>query len=158
MGSFWSSPPSETQEVDDSSSSSSVEEEAQVTSITQASIERRFSGGKALPLNVENKASELVENMPHAELYAVTTSTDDKYLLVRQLHRKRGRPHPDEHWELIEQEDDLKSRIRDAMHADGVGQMDSLRELCARYPGYFYNLAWRCEKNVDSMMYFIRGL
>jgi hypothetical protein len=106
---------------------------------------------RSLPYNVLDAAAEVVAQLGRAEL-ASCCNTE----LVVCLPSKRKLAAQSFRWPLVKDPVELACAIRALMQEDGVIAIRSMPELCARYPGHFWNLVFHYRLNVDDVLEFMR--
>lgn len=114
---------------------------------------RRFQHQSSLPLNVQNEAADLVERMVHADL---GLAEDNIRVLQVQLPGKRYK-RALQRWPLVADPARIAHELRTLMQEDGLSAIRSAPEVCARYPGYFWNLVFYCQKDTGKLYEFIRA-
>ena len=157
MGSYlsrlllWPEPEEESSsEKNEESAEEEEHEEVDVLSLVPA---RRYPQ-RALPYNVLDQAADLVARMGHANL---TLSESDPAVLEVELPTKRKARHRQvRRWHRCFNSETIACGVRQLMQEDGLIAIRSAPELCARYPGYFWNLVFYCQKDADAVYEFLR--
>lgn len=111
---------------------------------------------RTLPYNVENAAAALVTDMQRAEL-TLEGDANDRLIALRWPPKGRNRKQQATScWPLVQDMDDVRLAIAALMAEDGLERIDSAQELCARYPGYFWNVVFYHAKDAVAVFQFIQ--
>jgi hypothetical protein len=106
-----------------------------------------------LPLDVQNEAAEMVTHMQRTTL---TLDPSCSIILEVVLPGRGRRPKSALRWPLVADASQLAQGIRTLMEEDEIKAIRSAPELCARYPGYFWNLVFYFAKDAERIYEFIR--
>jgi hypothetical protein len=111
---------------------------------------------RMLPSNVESAATATVMQMQRTQL---TLDDNDAHVLVLRLPPPRGgrKPGTVKRWPLVNDMDALRSGVHALMAEDGLVRISSAHELCARYPGYYWNLVFHLQSRT-SVFDFIQDV
>lgn len=108
---------------------------------------------RSLPFNVLDAGSLDAQNMARAVL---ELDEGNSTLLRVTLPGKRGARRMPRRWPLLRDPRDMGLELRALMYEDGLRSLGSAGELCARYPGYFWNLVFFYQKDAESLFRFMR--
>src|SRR6185295_19122013 len=155
---FWPEPSDWDARDEESSESNNVEEEEELPPpkdkgeaegwpVVESLAPATRYVNRSLPINVLDAASLDAQNMARTLL---ELDEADSRLLCVTLPGKRGAKRLPRRWPLLKDPRDMSAALRILMREDGVASLGSAGELCARYPGYFWNLVFFYQKNAES--------
>jgi len=111
--------------------------------------------GRAVPNNVLDEAIDVVMRIAQT---SVEMDEETPYVIcVRLPSRNKRAAHHAKRWPYVGDPAVIARNIRALMKEDGVKAIRSPSELCARYPGHFWNIAYYHGMNVDELFEFIRN-